>query len=259
MAESKWIGDDFVKRFFRFGGGISDELGKTLGTDNNESIDKAIANMDNIIGVANSTAEANRKLYNDYYGQMQGMYGDNAAKYGDAVARLADAIDQYGNSGDFEYGGSVDQFLDPARNQRVSAAMSAINNAAASGGSRFSSGYLEKLASKQQAMASEEWRAAYDRMMRDRSQQMAEWQTRQDKLGQNVNNMGTMANLYGNDRKQLSDAIGNYYSNLANQNNADLEVYSDVSQKKAELDAARKGGVGSVLGGLGSVVSAIFG
>ena len=259
MADSKWIGDDFVKGFFRFGGGISDELGKTLGTDNNESIDKAIANMDNIIGVANSTAEANRKLYNDYYGQMQGMYGDNAAKYGDAVARLADAIDQYGNSGDFEYGGSVDQFLDPARNQRVSAAMSAINNAAASGGSRFSSGYLEKLASKQQAMASEEWRAAYDRMMRDRSQQMAEWQTRQDKLGQNVNNMGTMANLYGNDRKQLSDAIGNYYSNLANQNNADLEVYSDVSQKKAELDAARKGGVGSVLGGLGSVVSAIFG
>lgn len=259
MAESRWIGDDFVKGFFKFGGGISDELGKTLGTDNNESIDNAIANMDSIIGVANSTAEANRKLYDDYYGQMQGMYGENAAKYGDAVARLAEAINQYGNSGDFDYGGSVDQFLDPARNQRVSAAMSAIGNASAAGGNRFSSNYLDKVATKQQAMASEEWRAAYDRMMRDRSQQMAEWQTRQNKLGQNVNNMGTMANLYGNDRNKLSDAIGNYYSNLANQNNADLEVYSDVSQKKAELDAARKGGVGSVLGGLGSVVSAIFG
>lgn len=252
MAKSKWFGDDIAKGFFRFGGGLSDEIGKSLGTDNNESIDKAIANMDNIIGVANSTAEANRKLYNDYYGQMQGMYGDNAAKYGDAVARLADAIENYG---DFEYSGDVNDFLDPARKQRVASAMGAINNASASGGNRFSSNYIDKVAAKQQALASEEWRSAYDRMMQDRSQQMQEWQGKQNR----INNMGTLAGLYGNDRTQLSDAIGNYYSNIANQNNADLEVYSDVSQKKAELDAARKGGIGSVLGGLGSVVSAIFG
>ena len=65
---------------------------------------------------------------------------------------------------------------------------------------------------------------AYDRMMRERSQQLQEWQSGQQK----INNLGTLANIYGQDRSQLSDAIGNYYSTVANQNNADLETMSDV-------------------------------
>lgn len=71
--------------------------------------------------------------------------------------------------------------------------------------------------------------------------------------------MGTLAGLYGNDRNQLSDAIGNYYSNLANQNNADLEVASDIAQSKANMDMNRKSGIGSVLGGVGNFVSSFFG
>lgn len=133
--------------------------------------------------------------------------------------------------------------------------MSAISNASASGGNRFSSNYIDKVAAKQQALASEEWRSAYDRMMQDRSQQMQEWQSRQNR----INNMGTLAGLYGNDRTQLSDAIGNYYSNLANQNNADLEVASDIAQGKANMDMNRKSGIGSVLGGVGNFVSSFFG
>ena len=125
----------------------------------------------------------------------------------------------------------------------------------ASGGNRFSSNYIDKLAAKQQSLASEEWRSAYDRMMQDRSQQMQEWQSRQNR----INNMGTLAGLYSNDRTQLSDAIGNYYSNLANQNNADLEVMSDITQGKANLNNGRKGGIGSILGGVSDFVSSFFG
>lgn len=231
---------------------FSTGAGKVLGTDNNAAVDKAIGTLDEVKALADSVSAKNRGLYGDYYGKMNEMYGGNASKYGDAVSRLADAIDNYG---DFEYSGDVNDFLDPARNQRVASAMSAISNASAAGGNRFSSNYLDKVAAKQQALASEEWRSAYDRMMQDRSQQIAEWQSRQNR----INNMGTLAGLYGNDRSQLSDAIGNYYSNIANQNNADLEVASDIAQSKANMDMNRKSGIGSVIGGVGNFVSSFFG
>lgn len=231
---------------------FSTGAGKVLGTDNNAAVDKAIGTLDEVKALADSVSAKNRGLYGDYYGKMNDMYGGNASKYNDAVSRLADAIENYG---DFEYSGDVNDFLDPARNQRVASAMGAINNASASGGNRFSSNYLDKVAAKQQALASEEWRSAYDRMMQDRSQQMQEWQSRQNR----INNMGSLAGLYGNDRTQLSDAIGNYYSNLVNQNNADLEVASDIAQGKANMDMNRKSGIGSVLGGVGNFVSSFFG
>ncbi|MBO7105007.1 MAG: hypothetical protein J6W22_05960 [Fibrobacter sp.] len=231
--------------------GILDYLGDFLGTSNNSAVDKGIRSLDDIKAYADSTAAKNNALYRQYYDQMQGMYGDNAAKYNDAVSRLADAID---SRGDFEYSGNVDDYLDPAREQRVSAAMSAINNSAAAGGNRFSSNYIDKVAAKQQALASEEWRNAYDRMMQDRSQQLQEWQTGQQK----INNLGTLAGVYGGDRNQLSDAIGNYYSNVANQNNANLEVMSDIVQNKANLNASRTNGMGDIIGGAAKIVGSLF-
>lgn len=231
---------------------LFDAIGDLLGTSNSGAIDNSIASLDEILDQSRGTSAQNRSLYDKYYSQMQDMYGGNAAKYGDAVNSLADAIENYK---DFEYSGNVNDFLDPARNQRVSAAMSAISNASASGGNRFSSNYLDKVAAKQQSLASEEWRAAYDRMMQDRNQQLAEWQSKQNK----INNLGTLAGLYGNDRNQLSDAIGNYYSNLANQNNADLSVMSDIASNKANLNAQRSNGVGDLVGNVASIVAGIFG
>ena len=230
---------------------ILDKLGDFLGTSNNPAIDQSIASLDEIKAYADSTAAKNNALYNDYYGKMQGMYGDNAAKYNDALSQLADAI---ANRKDFSYQGDVNEFMDPAANQRVSAAMGAINNASASGGNRFSSNYVDKVAAKQQALASEEWKAAYDRMMQDRSQQLQEWQTGQQK----INNIGSLAGVYGADRTALSDAIGNYYGNLANQNNANLEVMSDVVQNKANLNAGRTNGMGDLIGGAAKLAGAIF-
>lgn len=231
---------------------LTNSLGKVLGTDNNAAIDKAQDTLSGIQDYAGSVSTQNKKLYNDYWSQMQGAYGENAGKYGDAVQQLADAIN---NRGDFEYTKTTEEFLDPAMEMRQQQAAKQLNASASSGGNRFSSNYNDKLMAQSQAMASEEWSKAYDRMMQDRAQQLSEWETGQEK----INNLGTLANLYGQDRNQLYNAMGDYYSSLANQNNADLEVYSDVAQKSAELDASRKSGIGSVLGGIGSVVGAIFG
>lgn len=231
--------------------GILDTLGDLLGTSNNKAVNQGIASLDEIKAYADDIAAKNNALYGDYYGQMQGMYGDNAAKYNDAVNNLVEAISQ---RKDFDYQGDVNQFMDPAANQRVAAAMGAINNASASGGNRFSSNYLDKVAAKQQALASEEWKSAYDRMMQDRSQQLQEWQTGQQK----INNMGTLAGIYGGDRTALADAIGNYYGNMANQNNANLEVMSDIAQNKANLNASRTNGMGDIIGGAAKIAGAFL-
>ena len=128
--------------------------------------------------------------------------------------------------------------------------MSAINNAASASGQRFSSGYLDKLAAKQQALASEEWRSAYDRLMQDRQQQLQQAQT-------GVQNLGTMASIYGNDRNNLMQALSEYTSNMANQNNADLQMATDVMGQKVNLDMNRKGGISAILDGLAPVAGAV--
>ena len=231
--------------------GIFDTLGELLGTSNNKAVNQGIASLDEIKAYADDIAAKNNALYGDYYGQMQGMYGDNAAKYNDAVNNLVEAISQ---RKDFDYQGNVNEFMDPAANQRVASAMGAINNASASGGNRFSSNYLDKVAAKQQALASEEWKSAYDRMMQERNQQLQEWQTGQQK----INNLGSVASLYGNDRTALADAIGNYYGNMANQNNANLEVMSDIAQNKANLNASRSNGMGDIIGGAAKIAGAFL-
>ena len=220
------------------------DLADALGFGNNKQTDDAQQTLDEMLARANSTSAQNRGLIRDYYDQMNGTFSEGAAKYNDAVAALADAIAHQG-----DYDKTVDDFLDPARNQRVQAAMSAINNSAAAGGSRFSSNYLDKVAAKQQALASEEWRSAYDRLMQDRQQQLLQAQT-------GVQNLGTMANIYGNDRNNLMQALSEYTSNMANQNNADLQMATDVMGQKANLDANRKGGFSAILDGIAPMVKA---
>ena len=221
-----------------------DDLADALGFGNNKQTDAAQRTLDEMLARANTTSAQNRGLIRDYYDQMNGTFSEGAAKYNEAVASLADAIAHQG-----DYDKTVDDFLDPARNQRVQAAMDAINNSAAAGGNRFSSNYLDKVAAKQQALASEEWRSAYDRLMHDRQQQLQQAQT-------GVQNLGTMANIYGNDRNNLMQALSEYTSNMANQNNADLQMATDVMGQKANLEANRKGGFSAILDGIAPMVKA---
>ena len=243
-----WLNNaaEFMSDPFGLGNSFTGGLSKSLGLDNNENIDSAQGTLDDIFAKASGVSAGNRANYADYLQQMKGLYGDGSSKFADAVASVADAIANYK---DFDYDKNVNEFMDPSREQRVAAAMGAINNASAAGGNRFSSNYLDKLAAKQQALASEEWREAYDRMMQDRNQKLAEWQNGQKK----VDNLMGLAGLYGNDRRAFSDALGDYYSNMANQNNADLQTYADVAGQKASLDTQRNSGVGSLVKVIGSI------
>ena len=231
---------------------VLDTIGSVLGTSNRDQINAAKDALYGIQQKADETTAANKALMGQYLRQMEDTYGANSAKYNDALQNVADAI---GNYKDFEYKGNVNDFLDPAREQRVSSAMDAIEGASSAGGNRFSSNYLSKLAAQQQAMASEEWEKAFGRMQTDRSNALQEWQTGQ----QGINNLATLAGIYGNDRTALSDALGNYYSNLANANNANLQTYSNIGSGLANLEAQKNNGVWDAVGGVAKIAGSIFG
>lgn len=237
--------------------GIFDVLGGMLGTDNSGAVNKANATLDNIGTMATSTRNANQATLDQYLAQMQNQFAGGAQAYEDAVANLANAIGSADYSG-FGYNGNVNRFYDPAAQQRANAAMDAIENAAATGGSRFSSQYLDAQAAKQQALASEEWSKAYDRMMQDRAAQLQQWQTGQTQQQNKLQNIATLANVYGMDRNALNDAVNSYYTNTINNRNANLQTVADLTAGKAQNELARTNGITDIFGGAATLGAALL-
>ena len=237
------------------GAGAVNYLAESLGLYNRKQVEAGMASLDNLIAEANNVGNQNRGLYNQYLGQAQKTYGQNAAQYDQALQNYQNAIGEGYDT--FQYGGNVNDFYDKFANQRAQQAMNAMRNAG--GANLFGSDYMNNMAAKQQALASEEWSKAYDKMMQDRQQQLAEWQAGQQSKQSYVSNLGNLTNLFGNDRNQLMNAMGDYYSNMASQNNADLQTKSDLTQAKTNLSMQEQSGAGGLLGGVGTVLGAIFG
>lgn len=237
------------------GYGFLDQLSTQLGLSNKAQVQQGMASLDDLMAEANQVGASNRSLYNQYLGQMQNTYGQGAAQYNTALENYQKAIGEGPDT--FSYSGNVNDFYDKFANQRAQAATNAMRNAG--GTNLFGSDYMNGLAAKQQALASEEWSKAYDKMMQDRQQQLSEWQAGQQSKQNYIGNLGNITNLFSNDRNQLANAYGDYYSNMASQNNADLQTKSDLTQAKTNLAMQENSGIGGLLGAAGSVLGAIFG
>jgi hypothetical protein len=97
----------------------------------------------------------------------------------------------------------------------------------------FSSDYLNQLNAKAQAMASEEYDKAYDRMMKDRQMGLQEYTTNQNKLG-------NIASMMGQDTGKYADALGNYYSTQIDASNALTNGIADLNTQGAQLNMQKK-------------------
>ncbi len=205
----------------------------------NEAINKAQKK-------AESASDANRILYNQFYNEAQNTYGDTAAKLDEYLGNL-EGMDVY-DPGQFEYTGDVNDFYSKAADLRQKNAMNSLRESS----DIFSSDYLDAMAAKQQAMASEEWDKAYDRYMRDRGQTANEWQMNAN-VGQQVyqNTYGKNKDLFGvaqNAQDNIMNAYGNYVNNAANQNNIDTQNYANMVQQIAANENSRKNLLGRILG-----------
>lgn len=186
-------------------------LGNYMG--NQADAERAAEAYDRIQGLAQAAGTANQQDIQEYKNLVAQTYGQGAANYQSALQNFLNSP-VFQNEG-FSYGGDISQFMDPAANQRVDAAMAAINNSAASGGNRFSSDFINRVGAKQQSLASEEWEKAYNKLMQDRANQLSEWQANSQNNWNNYNAQTARdqyaVDAYGKDREGyiggLSDAM----------------------------------------------------
>lgn len=213
-----------------------------------------------ISDAASDAVIANQGDIDAYTKMLEGYYGTGASKYDSALENFLNSP-VYSNEG-FSFNGDINDYLDPAYNQRVDAAMNAINNSMAAGGNRFSSDYINAVAGKQQALASEEWARSYDRLMRDRQQQLSEWQANSQNNWNNYNAQADRAKYavdqYGNDRSQLTQGYGDALMAGMNNRMGGLQTQANVAGAKLQSQQG-PGALSQILGPAATFLGSYYG
>ena len=222
--------------------------GDLFGFQQDERISRANQALADAQKKAEETSSANRSLYSQYNQKVNDTYGAQAAKVNDYLSEL-EGLDAY-DPGQFDAStaGSVEDYYSKAAGLRSRNAMNAIRE----GSDMFSSDYIDAVAAKQQALASEEWDKAYDRYMQNRQQTANEWQMNTNAGQQAYNNKynknkDLLTNAQ-NAQDNLVNAYGNYVNNLANQNNIDTTNYANYVQGVAANQNSEKGLLGRLFG-----------
>ena len=228
-----------------------------IGLSNGRQVQAGQEQLADLMAQAKATGAQNQALFGQYRDLAQNLYGNDVNAYNNMVNQLSGELANPAET--FAYEKDVNSFLDPAREQRVSQAMAALNASAAGGGSRWSSDFQHRMAAKQQALASDEWKNAYDRMMADRQQQLQEWQAGQSSKYNRLNAMQGLTNTLGQQKAAYGNAMGDYYGNMASQNNATLSTLSDLTQASTNLGMQKQGGIGALLNAGGQILGGLFG
>lgn len=232
--------------------GIGDILdpGDVFGFQQDSRVARANAALKEAKQAADDASSQNRGLYNQYLNKVQGTYGDTAGKYNQYLQNLENQ--EVYNPGEFSFDKSVEDYYSKFANQRANQAMNAITNSRANAGDMFSSDYLNAVAAKQQALASEEADKAYDRYMQERGQALNEFSTNanlqnqayQNQYNKNRDLLGQAQNAQDN----VTNAYGSYISNLAGQNNIDATNAANFAQQMAANENSKKGLLGRIFG-----------
>ena len=220
--------------------------GDVFGFGQDERVSRANAALAKAQEKAEENSNANRGLYGQYYNKMQNTYGDTAGKFNDYLSNL-EGMEAY-DPGQFSFNGDVNDYYSKFANQRQKQAMNALRESS----DIFGSDYMDAMAAKQQALASEEWDKAYNRYMQDRQQSANEWQMNTN-AGQNAynnryNKNKDILSVAQGAQDNLSNAYGNYINNLTNQNNIDTQNYANFVQQQAANENSKKGLFGRIFG-----------
>ena len=227
------------------GGAISNYMGKSADAERAEEA------YNRIKGLAEATGNANEADIQAYKNLVAQTYGNGAANYNNALANFLNSP-VYQNEA-FGYDKDISQFMDPAANQRVDAAMQAIENSGASAGNRFSSDFINRVGARQQALASEEWEKAYNRLMQDRQMAMNEYTLNSNNAWNNYNAVNARnqygVDAYGKDREAYTGGLGDALSAGIANRNAVLQSQANAIAGAANAQQGTSGW--DLLGGLG--------
>lgn len=223
----------------------------------------AAAAYDEIAKAANKAVTDNEADIDTYRNFIQNMYGLGASNYETALSQFSHQ--PVYQASDFTYGKDINQFFDPAANQRLEAEMSAINNAAATGGNRFSSDYVNRVGARAQAHTSENWEKAYNKLMQDRQQALTEWQNNTQNQWNNYNanteRSKYFIDQFSNDRNLYTQGLGDATMAAMNNRLGGLQTQANVAAGRVNALQNQNlgGGIASALGPIAQFAGSYFG
>lgn len=205
--------------------------------EKNEATQAMYDNLQENIGNVESL---NKKDIQAYQNFMQRQYGSDAAKYSSALENFLNSP-SYQNK-DFNYEGNVEDYYDPAANQYRAEAMAELNRQAGNDGSIMSSDFYNRQAAKATAMASTQWKDAYDRMMQDRQAQLnaynANSQNALNMYNADVAKQQYGINQYGTAKNNLAQGYSD--SLMAGMNNRTAALQSQTNAVVGATNAANQ-------------------
>lgn len=222
---------------------------------------RAESMYDKLAGMAQDVEDANQRDISSYQAFLQRQYGSDASKYSQALQDYMN-MDVYQNEG-FTPKGTVSDFYSPVYNQRVHDSMRAIEQQGADGGNSYSTDYLTRLGGKMQRLASEEWENAYNRLMQDRQQQLAEYNANStnnwNNYNANVQKSQYGIGQYGAARDAYANGYGSVLAAGMQNRQAGLQSQANAMGGVANAQNQQTSSFGQLVGPMAQFAGAYFG
>lgn len=212
-----------------------------------KAINNALESLEDAQGYIDSARQQNTALANQGLGLAGSLWdpnGDLTAKYNQALAGIEN-LQGYNADNLFSYDKTIQDFYDPAFQLSVDMANDAIDNSQAFGGNMFSSDTANKLAAKNNVLATQMYDDARDAMQADKSLEQSIWagneSAKQAAADSQLNLANMRLNAYGTGMSNLSDAQQGYIANMMGINSDYAGDMTDYLGSVANLKAQDPG------------------
>lgn len=212
-----------------------------------KAINNAIDSLDEAKGYIEGAKTQNTDLANQgltLAGSLWDPDGTLVQNYNDAIAGI-EGLNGYQADNLFDYDKDIKSFYDPAFGLSVDMANDAINSSQAFGGNMFSSDTANKLAAKNNVLATQMFKEARDAMNQDKALEQSIWAgneaAKQAEASSAADLAGMRLNAYGTGMSNLSDAQQGYIGQLLGINSDYASDMSDYLGTKASLKAQDPG------------------
>ena len=229
------------------GGLLGLATGNSAQNKQSEAINKALGTLDEAKGYIEGAKGQNTELANQgltLAGSLWDPNGNLVQNYNNALAGI-EGLQGYDAGDLFSYDKTIQDFYDPAFQLSVNMANDAIGNSQAFGGNMFSSDTANKLAAKNNVLATQMFKEARDAMNQDKGLEQSIWAgneaAKQAAANSAADIAGMRLNAYGTGMSNLSNAQQGYIGQLMGINSDYAGDMTDYLGTKAGMQAQDPG------------------
>lgn len=225
-------------------GGLMDE---DANDKKHQAIENAVDSLEGAKGVIDNAYGQNAALANRGMGLAGSLWDPNGTlvqNYNNSLAGI-EGLQGYSADNLFGYDKTVQDFYDPAFQLSVDMANDSINGSQAFGGNMFSSDTANKLAAKNNVLATQMYDDAVDAMNADKALEQSIWAGNESVKQAAADSMAELAQMrmdaYGTGMSNLSNAQQDYIANMMGINSDYASDITDYLGTVAALKAQDPG------------------